>query len=285
MKLSTIVSINPLPVRLTLADKIFVLGSCFADSMGRRLGNAGFDICINPFGTLYNPASICSAVRRLDNSKAFKPEDCVEMGAGAGLVCSFEHHTSFARATSEEFLSSANTALEEAAVKWEACNKVIVTLGTAQVWRRLDGSIVTNCLKRPAREFLHDTLSVDEVKALMSSLVSRHPDKQFIFTVSPIRHMGEGAHVNTISKATLQLGLRDISGMHACYFPSYEILLDELRDYRFYADDLIHPSSIAEEYIWERFLEAAVPASEHETIRLNLKSYRRTVHRPLRREQ
>lgn len=282
MKFSTSVSTDPLPVRVSLDDTLFVFGSCFADSMGRRLADAGFNVCINPFGTLYNPASICNAVRRLDCGKPFTEQDCVEMGAGAGLVCSFEHHTSFARPSSEEFLAFANDSLGKAVQRWKSCNKVIVTLGTAQVWKRLDGSTVTNCLKRPAREFTHDCLGVEEVRSLMAGLVASHPDKQFIFTVSPIRHMGEGAHKNTLSKATLQLGLSEVTGPGTCYFPSYEILLDELRDYRFYADDLVHPSSLAEEYIWERFLEAAVPASEHDTIRQNIKSARHAAHRPLR---
>ena len=282
MKFSTSVSIEPLSVRLNLTDKLFVLGSCFADSMGRRLRDAGFDVCINPFGTLYNPASILSATLRLDSREAFTAKDCVEMGAGSSLKCSFHHHTSFARESEREFLECANAALAESADKWQACTKVIITLGTAQVWKRLDGSIVSNCLKRPAREFTHETLSVGDVTGLMAQLVSCHPEKQFIFTVSPIRHMGEGAHVNTISKSILQLGLHGISAPGVCYFPSYEILLDELRDYRFYADDLVHPSPLAEEFIWERFLEAAVPASEHEAISHNVKSARHAAHRPLR---
>ena len=124
------------------------------------------------------------------------------------------------------------------------------------VWRLVsNGEVVSNCLKRPSREFSHEMLSVDQVAAISSRIVSAHPDKEFIFTVSPIRHMGEGAHINTISKSTLQLGLQAVTGL-ASYFPAYEIMLDELRDYRWYAADLVHPSAAAADYIWERFREA-----------------------------
>ena len=134
MKFSTQVSIEELPVRLEKEDKVMVLGSCFADNIGSRLPDAGFDARINPFGTLYNPASILKAVERLDSGHPFVEEDCVEMGAGAGLVCSFSHHTSFARPDKDSFLKNANEAFKDASAFWKECRKVIITLGTAYVW-------------------------------------------------------------------------------------------------------------------------------------------------------
>lgn len=279
IKLSTPVSAGLLDARISLEDKIMVLGSCFADNIGSRLMDGGFDVCVNPFGTLYNPVSICNAVARLESGQPFGEADCVEMGAGAGLICSFFHHTSFARATREEFLSNANASLSEASAFWKSCSKVIISLGTAMVWKReKNGEVVSNCLKRPASEFTHEMLGVTHIFALLQLLVSSHPSKQFIFTVSPIRHMGDGAHVNTLSKATLQLSLAKVQ---ADYFPAYEILLDELRDYRFYADDLVHPSRLAEDIIWERFLECAVESADLPQILQNEKAARRSAHRPI----
>ncbi len=281
IKLSTKVDAAVLPVQITPEDKLMVLGSCFADNIGSKLAEGGFDVCVNPFGTLYNPVSIANAVARLGAEAAFGPEDCVEMGAGAGLICSWWHHTRFARPTAEEFVENANASLLEAAAFWKDCNKVIITLGTAMVWKLLaSGEVVANCLKRPAAEFSHEMLSVAQAGAVLERIVKANPGKEFIFTVSPIRHLGGGAHENTLSKATLQLALQQIGG--SAYFPAYEILLDELRDYRFYADDLVHPAPAAIEIIWERFLEAAVPAAWHERIRQNEKAARRSAHRPIR---
>lgn len=286
IKLSTPVLTPQLPVQLSLADRIMVLGSCFADSMGSRLSAAGFNVCVNPFGTLYNPVSICNSVARLASGRPFAATDCVEMGAGAGLVCSWSHHTSFARPTAEEFLSVANSALEEAAAFWKTANKVLITLGSAMVWKLVEGGeVVSNCLKRPSAEFSHEMLGVQQIAVLLKMLVEGNPGKEFIFTVSPIRHLGDGAHANTLSKATLHLALarvmEQLSGA-ACYFPAYEILLDELRDYRYFAEDLVHPSRVAEDIIWERFVAAAVVPGDQSQTALNEKAARQSAHRPLR---
>jgi hypothetical protein len=259
-----------------------VLGSCFADGIGAHLASAGFDVCVNPFGTLYNPASILTAAGRLNEGTPFSEQECVEMGAGAGLVCTFSHHTSFARKTVGEFLENANAALAEASEKWQRCNKVIITLGTAWAWMH-DGTVVANCLKRPASEFTHELLGIGTCRACLAKLVSGNPDKEFIFTVSPIRHLSLGAHANTLSKSTLHLALEGVLGPTACYFPAYEILLDELRDYRYFADDLTHPSAAAVDYIWEKFSAAAIPGSEYERMRINEKTARLTAHRPILR--
>ena len=284
MKLTTEVRCENIPVSFSPEDGICVIGSCFADAVGEPLADAGFRVLRNPFGTLYNPASIAAAVARLDNAAPFTPADCVEMGAGAGRVCSFSHHTSFARASVEAFLEHANARLAADAEAWKRCDKVILSLGTAYVWRvlALPGQpVAANCLKRPAREFAHELLSVGDCAALLRGILDAHPEKQFLLTVSPIRHLGGGAHANTLSKATLQLAVREVlPARNAGYFPAYEILLDELRDYRFYAEDLVHPSPTAVRIIWERFLEACMPAAYHERIRLAEKAARAARHRP-----
>lgn len=250
----TRVDISKFPVKISSGDKIVVLGSCFANEMGARMRAAGFDVCVNPFGTLFNPISIANSIARLDSAIPFREDECVEMGAGAGKICSWWHHTSFARLTADEFLQNANRALQEASSFWKNSNKVILTFGTAMVWKLVsNGEVVSNCLKRPSREFSHEMLSVAQISAVLGRIIKAHPEKEFIFTVSPIRHMGEGAHLNTISKASLQLAIENVG---APYFPAYEIMLDELRDYRWFAEDLVHPSQEAADYIWQRFCEA-----------------------------
>ncbi len=291
MKLFTEVTCEKLST-IARTDAVCVLGSCFADEMGARLSDAGFDVLRNPFGTLYNPASIAAAVARLDSGAPFTQEDCVEMGAGAGRVCSFSHHTSFARPTAAEFLANANARLKEDAARWRACTYVIITLGTARVWRALErpgAPVVAHCLKRPAREFSHELLGFADCAALLHGIVDAHLEKRFLLTVSPIRHLGEGAHVNTLSKSTLQLAVEAIvshSGpdaeSHVEYFPAYEIVLDELRDYRFYADDLVHPAPAAVQIVWERFLDACTDPADRPAILDAERAARAARHRPLR---
>ena len=280
MKLFTRVEPGTSSVRISYEDNIFVLGSCFADSVGSKLANAGFNVCVNPFGTLYNPLSISKAIKRLGDGNPFTEDDCVPMGAGAGLVCSFSHHTSFAKADAADFLYGANASLQEAALKWKTCNKVIISLGTIWCYFK-DGEVVSNCLKRPQAEFERKALSLQETAAVLKEIIQENPDKEFIFTVSPIRHLADGAHANQLSKATLMLAVQEVLGPGREYFPAYEILMDELRDYRFYAEDLAHPSHVAEEYIWENFISFAVPQDQRERIEENLRVWRRSQHRPM----
>ena len=280
MKLFTRVEPGTSTVEISYNDNVFVLGSCFADSVGMRLLNSGFSVCVNPFGTLYNPLSIAKAIERLDSGRPFSKEECVRMGAGADLVCSFSHHTSFARADEADFLAGANASLQEAALRWKTCNKVIISLGT--VWCYFhNGEVVSNCLKRPQAEFERKALSLAQTSAALRGIIEANPGKEFIFTVSPIRHLADGAHANQLSKSTLLLAVQDVLGPGREYFPAYEILMDELRDYRFYAEDLSHPSHVAEEYIWENFISFAVPEDQRARIAENLKAWKRTQHRPL----
>lgn len=285
MKWQTPVAEGKCPVPLRVGDEIMVLGSCFADETGRRLAECGLDVCVNPFGTLYNPVSVCNSISRLQCGVPFTQEDCVEMGAGAGLVCSFSHHTSFARPTPEAFLEHANAALETASARWKSASKVLITLGTAWCWRHLpEGEIVSNCLKRPAGEFSRERLTVPQTAALLKSLVQRYPDKFFVFTVSPIRHLSDGAHGNQVSKSILLLALEEVCAAfpdRTVYFPAYEILLDELRDYRFYAEDMVHPSLQAAEYVFGKFLSFAFPDEERSRLEERRKAFKASQHRPM----
>lgn len=285
LKLQTPVETGRSAVCISLNDKIFVLGSCFADNMGQKMADLGFDVCVNPFGTLYNPVSICNSVARLTSGIPFSESECVQMGAGAGLVCSFSHHTSFARRTEDEFLQVANASLKEASLRWKAASKVIITLGTAWIYEYTSsGETVSNCLKIDAKEFSRRRLSVRETATLLMNMVARHPEKEFMFTVSPIRHFKDGAHGNQISKSTLLLALDEVLAKfpERCeYFPAYEIVLDELRDYRFYAADMIHPSDQAVDYLWSRFVRFAMPESELPALDARRRELLRAQHRPI----
>ena len=287
LKLQTPVETGRSAVCISLNDNIFVLGSCFADYMGQKMADLGFDVCVNPFGTLYNPGSICNSVARLTSGIPFSESECVQMGAGAGLVCSFSHHTSFARRTEDEFLNVANASLKEATLWWKAASKVIITLGTAWIYEYTSsGETVSNCLKIDAKEFSRRRLSVRETATLLMNMVARHPEKEFIFTVSPIRHLKDGAHGNQLSKSTLLLALDEVLAKfpERCeYFPAYEIVLDELRDYRFYAADMIHPSDQAVDYLWSRFVGFAVPPADLPELDSRRRGLLRSRHRPINR--
>lgn len=300
MKLQTPVADEPCKVGISYEDKIMMLGSCFTDNIGRQLVDYGFDVCVNPFGTLYNPVSILRSVERLISGTPFIAEDCVQIGAGDTRWCSFSHHTSFARASREEFLEHANMALKAAHEHFLSCSKVIITLGTSWCFRHKESdAIVSNCLKHPASEFFRERLSAAEVTDALRRIVELCCEssagvcpKQFIFTVSPIRHFKDGAHGNQISKSALLLGIDDLlAGLpadlsmnpfyFADYFPAYEIVMDELRDYRFYAEDMCHPTQQTVDYIRERFLGWALHADESPRLQEKIREYRRSCHIPL----
>ena len=279
MKLQTPVTDAPCKVGISYNDKIMMLGSCFSDNIGKQLADFGFDVCVNPFGTLYNPLSILQAVRLLTGDSMFSHEDCVEIGAGDNRICSFCHHTSFARSSEEEFLNYANKSLEEARKFFRECNKVIITLGTSWCYRHIEKDmVVSNCLKRNPKEFVREFLPAGQTAAMLREIMELCPDKQFIFTVSPIRHFKNGAHGNQLSKASLLLGIEEALAGTADYFPAYEIVMDELRDYRFYAEDMCHPTQQTADYLCERFLDWALPAEEHVTLKENIRLWRQNSH-------
>ena len=286
MKLQTPVQDTPCTCPISYDEKLLFIGSCFSDNVGKILSDYGFDVLVNPFGTLYNPASIRESILRLSECRFFTESDCIRMGSGSELVCSFSHHTSFARNTPEEFLENANSSLRSACEFFNKCDTVIVTLGTAWCFIR-EGRTVSNCLKRDAREFVRERLSLERCSDLLCEIISlcamAPKPKKVIFTVSPIRHLADGANGNQLSKSPLLLGIDNaISGSNSrvCYFPAYEIMMDELRDYRFYADDMTHPSSLATSYIAERFLNWALPSREQPLLENRIREHKHSSHRP-----
>lgn len=215
---------------------------------------------VNPFGTLFNPVSIHNSLLRLRSGREFTMQECVRMGAGSQLWCSFSHYTRFARETEEEFLMSANEALRASSEFFRSCTAIIITFGTAFCFRHIArNQVVSNCLKRPACEFERFRLEVEDIVRMWEDLPQICPSqRKVIFTVSPIRHLSDTMHGNQLSKSTLLIAVDKIirNFPERCsYFPSYEIMLDRLRDYSWYASDTVHPSEEAIRLIGDSFLE------------------------------
>lgn len=254
------------PIHIPAADKpiaytdhILLLGSCFADNIAAKLAEYYFQITANPFGTLYNPLSIAQAL-----SLQQVPE-LVEWG---GLYHSMYHHGAFSSPDRLQTGQNIRRSIDCLQRAFAEASVVIITFGTAWVYEQ-NGVVVANCHKIPADRFTRRRLSVEEIVSAWQPVLSAHSDKHFIFTVSPIRHIKDGLHENQLSKATLLLAIAQLAENQSVlidYFPSYEILIDELRDYRFYADDMLHPSSVAVNYIWERFVSTYMSAATQQEM-------------------
>ncbi len=276
MKLQTIVDIKPSEWKIGYEDKILMLGSCFSDEIGEQMQQRYLNVTCNPFGTLYNPLSIAQAMQMTDMPQLVEHE---------GLYHAMSHHGSFSRANQHEAERTVRASIETMQQALKEATVVIVTFGTAWVYEK-DGEIVGNCHKLPESCFTRRRLSVEEIVAAWRPILDRYPDKHWLFTVSPIRHIRDGLHENQLSKATLLMAVEQLSSLEGrsggvLYFPSYEIMLDELRDYRFYADDLVHPSSLAVNYIWERFVDTfCTPQTKNELV-LQLKRWKHEHHLPL----
>lgn len=239
---------------------ITMLGSCFSDNIGSRLQRALFNVEVNPFGTLYNPASIASALRDLVDCREFGLNDLFEY---QGRYHSFSHHSSFSGVNAGDVVSRINDKVVKASAQLKRSQVLIITFGTAYVYESKKAQkVVSNCHKLPSAEFNRRLMSIDEIVDMWSSLIADlrgvNPDLKIIFTVSPIRHLADGAHGNQVSKSVLLLAVERLCNKlsDVIYFPAYEIMMDDLRDYRFYASDMTHPSDVAVDYIYEIFSQS-----------------------------
>ena len=237
--------------------KLLMMGSCFVENIGSYLKASKFDADINPFGVLYNPQSIANSLHLALNSTTITEDDIF---FHEGLFHSFLYHSSYSHPDKDQFLNNINASLSALREKIATYNVLIITLGTSYVYsQKATGITVSNCHKIPANKFERNILSVenivDEWQKLITCLRAINPNLKIVFTVSPIRHWKDGAHQNQISKAILLVAINEIISRtdNSVYFPSYEIVLDDLRDYRFYEEDMIHPNKTAIKYIWEKF--------------------------------
>ncbi len=269
---------------ITYASRIMMFGSCFSEHIGNKLDSLKFNVSNNPLGILFNPCSIQQTIQRIIEKRAFTEQDlfCRE-----GVWNSFHLHSKFARLSIKDYLDNANEQLTVAHVFLKSATHVFITLGTAWIYAlEADGSIVANCHKEKSQLFVRKRLSIEAcqeaLEQTIESLHSFNPSLNITFTVSPIRHWKDGAHGNQISKSTLLLAIEQIQERHPSlhYFPAYEIMMDELRDYRFYASDLLHPNEIAIQYIWERFTENRISPTTQEEMNLVERLISAVNHRP-----
>lgn len=272
-------------ISLSFKDRIFVMGSCFAENIGSRLDDSGFRVMVNPYGVLYNPSSVSYSIRRLLSKEPFKKSELTELD---GLFHSFSHHGSFSGSDAGKVLSDINASFEKASKFLSEATCIVLTFGTSWIYALPEnGKVVANCHKFPAGRFNRYRLTIEKIVEdyynLIEALLILNPDLKIILTVSPIRHLRDGFHENTSSKAILHLAVDEICSAfkNVFYFPSYELMIDDLRDYRFYDEDMLHISSPARDYIWEYFSELLLDKSSREIIKQVQQIHKAMGHRPL----
>lgn len=285
MKFRTVAAINDSFDGIDHSTQIMLLGSCFANGISQRLRQRLFDVCSNPFGTIYNPASINRTINRIVEKHHFTSEDIFQSGS---LYHSFDCHSSLSDADQSKMLARLNRLVDQSHQFLSRAGTIFLTFGTAWVYELADnGEIVANCHKQPADRFVRRLMSVDECEqhiiASILQLQATSGNVQICLTVSPIRHLADGLHGNQISKATLLLAIdRVVNAFDSVkYFPAYEMIVDDLRDYRFYAADMCHPSEMATDYVFERLSETFFSQPTQQLAQQCQKIVQRLMHRPL----
>lgn len=285
----TPVKVDKMPNQTGYRRKNLFLGSCFTENIGEAMALLGFDVDINPFGILYNPVSISKCLQRLLDGKLFAISDLVQNN---GLWHSYLHHGRFSSENSEEVLNKINTRIQYSGLYLKNADFLFITPGTAWIYElKTTGEVVANCHKFPSSEFRRFRITVgeavDTLRNALESVWSVNPELKIVLTVSPIRHTSDGAVENQLSKATLLLAtdalVKGFGADRCYYFPSYELVMDELRDYRFYADDMVHLSNVAIQYIWKKFEEAAIDTESREISEKAGAINRALEHRPFNR--
>jgi len=257
MELRTTFNIPPSGSRITYNDPALFIGSCFATAIGRQFEAGRMPVMINPAGTVYNPVSVCNTLDAITRGRKYDKSDLFN---NEGTWISFDHYTDFSSADPEEVLEKINRRSSEAYEFISGARFLFVTFGTARVFRwTRSGKIVSNCHKIPASAFTYELLTVDGIAALweeqLDKLKALFPSLKVIFTISPVRHWKDGAHGNQVSKSVLFLAVEKLleHPSRPEYFPAYELVIDDLRDYRFYENDMLHISGLAIDYIWNAF--------------------------------
>lgn len=257
MELRTTFSIPPSQKKITYDEPVIFIGSCFATLMGQRFEAGHLPVLINPSGTVYNPVSVTNTLDMITGKTTCTEKDLFNNN---GTWLSFNHYTNFSSDDPEELLKTINDRSERAHVILSEAGFLFITFGTARIYRLNEtGKIVSNCHKLPAKYFTRDLLGVNDIVDIwnlqLDKLKSLFPELKVVFTISPVRHWKDGAHGNQVSKSVLFLAVEELlkHPSKPDYFPAYELVMDDLRDYRFYDEDMLHPSSSAAEYIWNVF--------------------------------
>jgi len=274
MNLQTKISLKPQQHnQIDYNSNILLIGSCFVENIGEKLNYFKFQNTINPFGILFHPKAIEKLVSNAINKKEYTEEDIFFQNEQ--WHC-FESHSKLSSISKEDLLFNLNKQITSTNQQINVSTHIIITIGTAWVYRHIESDdIVANCHKVPQKKFLKELLPIDEIteslKAIIALIKSVNKDVSIIFTVSPVRHLKDGFIENTQSKAHLISAIHTVlspreqsRGLY--YFPSYELMMDELRDYRFYAEDMIHPNQLAVRYIWEKFKEVWISKDAFKTM-------------------
>ena len=280
MKFRTEIAIAPWSEKLEYRDNIVCLGSCFASNIASKLKESRFNVVDNPVGILFNPASIARSVRLMTSQTSIIESDIFERN---GRYVSFMFNSSISGATQEEAMAVMQNAVKRGGEQLKNAKLIIVTLGSAYVWRDMTGKVVANCHQVGAKNFTTELLSLEQIVENLEDIVNL-TSANILFTVSPVRHLNDGLEGNFVSKALLRVAIDEITKKHperTSYFPSYEIVMDDLRDYRFYDTDMLHPSSQAVEYIAEKFFDVALSQQAKEQRGKVLEIMRARSHRPL----
>lgn len=270
MKLQTQIKIEPALKQFGYQDTLLLIGSCFAENIGTKLAYHKFQSATNPFGILFNPVVIEQLIQDAVLNKTYTEQDVFEHN---GIWKSFLAHSALNATSRLEAVINLQEAQQELRTTIIEASHIYITLGTAWVYRHLEKDcIVANCHKIPQKEFKKELLSVQEVNSCLEKICNHitglNPTAHIVFTVSPVRHVKDGFIENMRSKSHLISAIHLlVDGQKAHYFPSYELMMDELRDYRFYASDMLHPSEQAIDYIWEKFVEGYAFAKAKETIK------------------
>ena len=271
MQFTTKIPIQKSNFPIDYDSKIMLLGSCFAENMGEKFEYFKFQTIVNPFGIIFNPVSLEKLIRRSIEKRKFTENDIFFHN---DLWHCFEVHSELSNSDKDVFLESLNDLISSTNKKLSDSTHIIITLGTSWVYRLRQAQsdsdgVVANCHKVPQKEFTKELLSIQQIEESIESIISLvhsvNPNCKFIFTVSPVRHIKDGFIENTLSKAHLISAIHKIINHHPLpntYFPAYEIMMDELRDYRFYGEDMLHPNQTAIDYIWIQFFQNYISESE-----------------------
>ena len=281
MEFFTQIKIKPFDKRISHSQQILSIGSCFAENIAQRLRSAKFRVTSSPTGILFNPESIADCIDALSQKRVIAEE---ELQMANGVWFNFDFHSSFSSPDRDTAVSTMQSAINQGCKALKNSEVIIITFGSAWVYRlNSNGKVVANCHKQPQSIFQRELLATHHIVERWSKLLeSTLRGKQVIFTVSPIRHLSDGLEQNSLSKSILRVAIAELVERfdNASYFPSFEIMNDVLRDYRFYAEDMLHPSSVAVEYIWQRFSEVAFSQPTLELIESIAKISQAAAHRP-----
>jgi len=287
MKFFTEVEIPAPPWKIDYQSGVMMMGSCFTENIGQRLSDLKFNVDINPFGILYNPVSVANSISTLIQSKKITADD---LFPDQGIWNSFSHHSRFSGPDRDQVLADINQRIADSSSFLKNASYLFITFGTAWVYEYIQTrQVVSNCHKVPAREFRRYRLTTDEIvrnfNELHAGLLKFNPNIKIVFTVSPIRHWKDGAIENQRSKSTLLLAIDQLVSStpneNFYYFPSYEIIMDELRDYRYYASDMLHLSDVAIDHIYSKFSKIMISDDSLKLAEDVVKILKAAMHRPL----